>query len=274
MGDAAILNCEGEFALSQTAAAMPPERSGVSVGRTLAVLRALRQLGDGAHPLASVARRAGLPSPTAYRYVQALVGEGAVERRGPRGHYALAEAPHVFSGSFADSSGPPTSAGSATVRAELITLQSRTGQIALAYVPLLIGKPMRIQAEQALGAHARQVQATPQASLQALWRAPLEADPPGWAILACLGDVAAARPQLARVRTDGYAVGPSPLLGRDAIAAAVWRGSTVAGAVSLLAAHRQVCSPSVRNRLVGAVMDTAATISRQLTRSGMPASTL
>ncbi|GAA1943262.1 hypothetical protein GCM10009837_81670 [Streptomyces durmitorensis] len=215
-----------------------------------------------------------MPAPTAYRYVQALVGEGALERRGPRGHYSLAEAPHLFSGSFSDSSGPPMSTGSATVRAELITLQSRTGQIALAYAPLLIGKPMRIRAEQALGARAQQLQATPQASLQALWRAPLDTDPPGWAILACLGDVTAARPQLARIRQDGYAVGPSPLHGKDAIAAPVWRGSTVAGAVSLLAAHSQMRSPTVRNRLAGAVLDSAAIISRQLTCAGMPGSTL
>ncbi|MEV8320872.1 helix-turn-helix domain-containing protein [Streptomyces sp. NPDC059900] len=273
MGDAAILNREGEFALLQTPAVIPSERSGLSVGRTLAVLRALQQLGDGAHPLASIAVRADLPAPTAYRYVQALVGEGAVERRGPRGHYSLVEAPHFFSDSFSDLSGPPTSTGSATVRAELITLQSRTGQIALAYAPLLIGKPMRIHAEQALGAHARQLQATPRASLQALWRAPLEADPPGWAILACLGDVTAARPQFTRVRQDGYAVGPSPLRGRDAIAAPIWRGSTVAGAVSLLAAHSQVCNARAQVRLIEAVMDTAAHISRQLTRSGMPSST-
>ncbi|MEV0529539.1 helix-turn-helix domain-containing protein [Streptomyces sp. NPDC050439] len=239
------------------------------MGRTLAVLRALHQLGPGTHPLTSVAARAGLPAPTVHRYVQALVGEGAVQRRGPRGHYSLVEAPHLFSGSFSDSSGPPTGTGSATVRAELITLQSRTGHIALAYVPLLIGTPMRIHAEQALGAHAQQLHATPHAILQALWRAPLEADPPGWAIQACLGDVTAARPQLARIRQDGYVLGPSLLLGRDAVAAPLWRGSTVAGAVSLLAPHSQLRSPTVRTRFIEAVMDTAAMISRQLTRSGV-----
>lgn len=268
VADAARHHCQGEFAL-QTPAAIPSESRGGSVGRTLAVLRALHQLGPGTHPLTSVAARAGLPAPTVHRYVQALVGEGAVQRRGPRGHYSLVEAPHLFSGSFSDSSGPPTGTGSATVRAELITLQSRTGHIALAYVPLLIGTPMRIHAEQALGAHAQQLHATPHAILQALWRAPLEADPPGWAIQACLGDVTAARPQLARIRQDGYVLGPSLLLGRDAVAAPLWRGSTVAGAVSLLAPHSQLRSPTVRTRFIEAVMDTAAMISRQLTRSGV-----
>ncbi|WP_369211724.1 helix-turn-helix domain-containing protein [Streptomyces flavofungini] len=250
----------------------PTERNGGSVSRTLAVLRALRGLGPGAHPLASVAARADLPAPTAYRYIQALISEGAVERQGPRGHYSLAEATHLFSHSPSELSGPPTGAGSATVRAELITLQSRTGQIALAFAPLLIGKSMRILAEQALGAHARQLHAASPASQQNLWRAPLEADPPGWAILACLGDVTAARPQLAQIRGDGYALGPSPLTGWDAIAAPVWRGSTVAGSVSLIAAHSQLRSLSVRNRFVGAVMDTAAAVSKHLTRAAMPAS--
>ncbi|WP_371525293.1 helix-turn-helix domain-containing protein [Streptomyces sp. NBC_01283] len=274
MADAVVRDRKGEFALQTPAAATPSESGGGSVGRTLAVLRALHQLGPGAHPLASVATRAGLPAPTAHRYVQALVGEGAVQRQGPRGHYSLVEAPHLFSGSFSDSSGPPTGTGSATLRAELITLQSRTGHIALAYVPLLIGTPMRIHAEQALGAHAQQLQATPHSVLQALWRAPLEADPAGWAIQACVGDVTAARPQLARIRQEGYALGPSLLLGRDAIAAPFWRGSTVAGAVSLLAAHSQVRSPAVRNRFIWAVLDAAAMISRQLTRAGVSAPAL
>ncbi|GHC53531.1 hypothetical protein GCM10010349_19630 [Streptomyces flavofungini] len=270
-GDAQVLNCEGEFAMSQHAAVMTPDQAGSAVGRTLAVLRALRRLGPGTHPLAAIAAQAALPSPTAHRYVQALVGEGAVERQGPRGHYAFVETPHLFSDFPLGRSGPPTGLGSATVRTELITLQSRTGQIALAYAALLIGRPMRVHAETALGAHAQQLYAAPQASLQALWRAPLEADASGWVILACLGDTGAARPPFHRIREDGYAVGPSPLLDRDIIAAPVWRGSTVAGAVSLLASHRQLRGTAVRNRFVAAVMDTAGAISRQLTRTGMQA---
>lgn len=244
------------------------------MGRTLAVLRALHQLGPGAHPLASVATRAGLPAPTVHRYVQALVGEGAVQRRGPRGHYSLVEDSHLFSGALSDSSGPPTGTGmgSAAVRAELVTLQSRTGHIALVHVPLLIGTPMRIHAGQALGSHAQQLHATPHETLQTLWRAPLEVDPPGWAILACLGDTPAARPQLARIRQNGYAVGHSPLPDRDAIAAPLWFGSTVAGAVSLVVPRSQMGSPTVRDCYIWAVRDAATTISRQLTRPGIPAS--
>ncbi|WP_224059099.1 helix-turn-helix domain-containing protein [Streptomyces kanamyceticus] len=79
------------------AAVMPPERSASGVGRTLSVLRALRQLGPGTYPLAAIAAEAGLPSPTAHRYLQALIGEGAVERQGPHGHYAFIETPHCLS---------------------------------------------------------------------------------------------------------------------------------------------------------------------------------
>ncbi|MFD0418628.1 helix-turn-helix domain-containing protein [Streptomyces sp. NPDC127108] len=268
VADARVLDREGESAMSQHAAVMTPGQAGSAVGRTLAVLRALRRLGPGSHPLAAIAAQAALPSPTAHRYVQALVDEGAVERQGPRGHYAFVETPHLFSDFPLGMSGPPTGLASATVRTELITLQSRTGQIALAYAALLIGRPMRVHAEMALGAHAQQLYAAPQASLQALWRAPLEADAPGWAILACLGDIGAARPSLHRIREDGYAIGPSPLHDKDIIASPVWRGSTVAGAVSLLASHRQVRSDAVRNRFAVAVMDAAGAISRQLTRTG------
>ncbi|WP_055550900.1 helix-turn-helix domain-containing protein [Streptomyces kanamyceticus] len=247
------------------AAVMPPERSASGVGRTLSVLRALRQLGPGTYPLAAIAAEAGLPSPTAHRYLQALIGEGAVERQGPHGHYAFIETPHCLSNFPLGLAGPPTGLGSVTVRTELITLQSRTGQIALAYAALLVGRPLRVQTEKALGAHAQQLYTASTASLQALWSAPLEADASGWVILASLGDTAAARPPFQRIREDGYAVGPSPVLGRDIIAAPIWRGSTVAGAVSLLASHRQICSTPVRNRFASAVMDTAGAISRRMT---------
>ncbi|QEU97921.1 phage tail protein [Streptomyces kanamyceticus] len=257
--------------LEQSGSAVPLEQSGSAVGRTLAVLRALRGLGPGTHSLASIAALAELPSPTAHRYVQALVGEGAVERRGPHGHYAFVETPHFFSDFPLGMAGPPTGLGSATVRTELITLQSRTGQIAVAYAALLIGVPLRVQAETAPGPHAQQLAALPRAALQALWRAPLETDASGWVIQACLGDTTAARPSFRRIREDGYAVGPSPLRDRAIIAAPVWRGSAVAGSVSLLVAHRQVRTVSVRERYVHAVMDAAGAISRQLTRAGVRA---
>lgn len=250
-----------------SAAVTPPEGAGGAVGRTLAVLRALRQAGPGAHPLAAIALRAGLPPATTHRYLQALLGEGAVVRQGPRGHYAFVETPHLlsdFPSEFSDET--PTGLSLPTVRTELITLQSRTGQIALAYAALLLGRPQRVYAEKALGAHVDQLSAAPRSSLRALWRAPLEADASGWVIQACLGDSTAARPPLRRIREDGFAVGPSSLAGWDIVAAPVWRGSTVSGAVSLLVSHQHARSTVVRDRFVAAVLDTASVISHQLTR--------
>ncbi|MEU1117409.1 MULTISPECIES: helix-turn-helix domain-containing protein [unclassified Streptomyces] len=260
------------FAMLHDAAALPPEAGG-AVGRTLAVLRGLRHLGPGAHPLAAIALRASLPAATAHRYLQALLGEGAVQRQGPRGHYALVETRHLVSDFPIDTADdPPTGLSSLTVRAELITLQSRTGQIALAYAAILLGSPLRVHAERALGAHAGLLSSAPRASLHALWHAPLETDASGWVIQACLGDSTSARPPLHRIRQDGYAIGASPIAGRDVVAAPVWRGSTVAGAVSLLVSHRQMRGTVVRDRFVTAVMDSAGGISRQLTCGGAPVS--
>ncbi|MFI1677932.1 MULTISPECIES: hypothetical protein [unclassified Streptomyces] len=61
-------------------------------------------------------------------------------------------------------------------------------------------------------------------------------------------------------------MGPSSLAGWDIVAAPVWRGSTVSGAVSLLVSHQHARSTVVRDRFVAAVLDTASVISHQLTR--------
>ncbi|MGW6529020.1 helix-turn-helix domain-containing protein [Streptomyces venezuelae] len=255
-----------------SAAVTPPEGASRAVGRTLAVLRALRQAGPGAHPLAAISLRAGLPPATTHRYLQALLDEGAVVRQGPRGHYAFVETPHLvsdFPPEFPDEQ--PTGLSLPIVRSELITLQSRTGQIALAYAALLLGRPQRVSAETALGAHADVLSAAPRASLQALWSAPLEADASGWVIQSCLGDSTAARPPLRRIREDGFAIGPSPLAGWEIVAAPVWRGSTVSGAVSLLVSHQGARSTVTRDRFVAGVLATARVISHRLTRGGAAA---
>jgi hypothetical protein len=105
-------------------------------------------------------------------------------------------------------------------------------------------------------------------ALQLLWKAPLDTDASGLAILACLEDGARAHSTLAGIREEGHALSASPLDGRDAVAAPLWRGSVVAGAVTLLASQRQMRNSSTRSRYVNAVMDTAAAMSGRLTRSG------
>ncbi|MEU6349964.1 helix-turn-helix domain-containing protein [Streptomyces sp. NPDC047072] len=267
VGDAPVLDREGEFALLHPVAA-PSDRAGGAVARTMAVLRALIRLGPGEHALASIAESAALPAATAHRYLQAMVREGAVEQRGPRARYALVDALHGAPHSISKSQPSPAGQPSPAVRAELVTLQSRTGQIAFVYRPYLIGTPMRICADRAYGAHGETLFKEPREALQALESAPLDADPAGKAILACLGAPIGSKIDISRIREEGHALGSSPLPGRSMIAAPVWYGSTVAGSVALLAGDAQMKRAATRARYVDAVMDAAAAMSGRLTRSG------
>ncbi|MEV6726810.1 helix-turn-helix domain-containing protein [Streptomyces xanthochromogenes] len=268
VGDGLVRHREGEIALlNQTAVAS--DRTGGAVARTMAVLRALGRLGPGEQPLAAIAASAQLPAPTVHRYLQALLRDGTVEQRGPRAAYALVDAlhgaPHVLSAAQLPSVDRPSPA----VKAEIVTLQSRTGQIVFVYRPHLIGTPARIAAERAFGAHTEEVLSAPVAVLRALECAPLEADAAGLAILSCLGSATGTKIDLAYVREEGHAMGPSPLPGRTMIAAPLWYGSAVAGSIALLAGEAQVRAAATRARYVGAVMDAAAAMSGQLTRSGV-----
>ncbi|MGQ4404904.1 hypothetical protein ACN6K4_006976 [Streptomyces hayashii] len=104
--------------------------------------------------------------------------------------------------------------------------------------------------------------------MRSLESAPLEADAAGLAILACLGSIGDNKIDTAHVREEGHAIGPSPLPGRTMIAAPIWYGSAVAGSVALLAKDGPMRRAATRARYVAAVMDTAAAMSGQLTRSG------
>lgn len=260
---------EGEFALLQPVVATPArDHAGSAVARTLAVLRALRALGPGAHPLAVIAAQAGLPAPTTHRYLRALAREAAVEQRGPRGHYALTETSHRSTHLVDEVTDTKVGQTSPALRAELVTLQSRTGQVSLLYAPLLVGAALRFCTERAVGAHAAALRQAAPAELRLVSSAPLDHDAAGLAILACLEGSSAPGAGLERIREQGHAIGPSPLRGWDCLAAPLWRGPVVAGSVALLAPHGRMRSAVARSRLVHALMDTAALMSGQLTRSG------
>ncbi|WP_328373827.1 hypothetical protein OG800_49725 (plasmid) [Streptomyces sp. NBC_00445] len=83
-----------------------------------------------------------------------------------------------------------------------------------------------------------------------------------------MGTPSAAHTDLSRIRADGHAVGDAPLPGHTMIAAPLWYGSTIAGAVALLPSSPQMRRATTRARYLAAVMDTAAAMSGQLTRSG------
>lgn len=262
---------EGEFAVLQPVVATPArEHAGSAVARTLAVLRAMRELGPGAHPLAVIAAQAELPAPTTHRYLRALAREAAVEQRGPRGHYALTETAHRSTHLVDEVTDTKVGQTSPALRAELVTLQSRTGMVGLLYAPLLVGVSLRFCTERAVGAHAAALRAATPGELRLVWSAPLDHDAAGLAILACLEGSSApgAGTRIDRIREQGYAIGPSPLEGWDSVAAPLWRGSVVAGSVALLAPRSRMRSAVARSRCVHALMDSAAVMSGQLTRSG------
>ncbi|MBX7466752.1 helix-turn-helix domain-containing protein [Streptomyces sp. MAG02] len=234
----------------------------------MAVLRALSRLGPAEQPLAAIAEAAELPAATAHRYLRALVRDGAVVQRGPRAAYTLVDALHRAP--FTRAADPSTAADapSPAVKAELVTLQSRTGQIVFVYRPHLIGAPRRNCVERVYGAHGEELLTASQKALRALESAPLEADAAGLAILACLGTATGTRSDVSRIRQEGHAVGPSPLPGRVMVAAPFWYGSAVAGSVALLPVEAQMRREAIRARYVAATMDTAAALSGHLTRSG------
>ncbi|MEU5958167.1 hypothetical protein [Streptomyces sp. NPDC047525] len=152
------------------------------------------------------------------------------------------------------------------MRAELVTLQSRTGQAALVYRAHLIGTPMRILVDRAYGAHRESLLAEPHEALRALEAAPLGADAAGMAILACLGPAIGAQDGIACTQEEGHATSRSPLPGRSLIAAPLWCGSAIAGSVALLTADAQMKRATTRARYITALMDAAAVMSGQLTR--------
>ncbi len=74
---------------------------------------------------------------------------------------------------------------------------------------------------------------------------------------------------LAHIREQGYATSTSPLEGREAVSAPLWRGSAIVGAVTLLVFQPQMRSTAMRSRYVNAVMASAASMSGQLTHAGV-----
>ncbi|MFB7631929.1 helix-turn-helix domain-containing protein [Streptomyces sp. NPDC056149] len=240
------------------------DKSGKVVRRVVDVLRALERLqGELGRPvyLREVAAETGLASATACRYLQSLEKTGIVGRPsdGPRGTYWLDRPPTPMDRRPA--------VPSPWVRARLVRLGSRTGQIALLYAPYHLGEtPQRICTDQVWGVH--------DPLHEALDPAPLGADGPGLVIAAALHDRLAGDPragELRRVRELGYAVGPAAFGGDryDTIAAPVWRGPAVAGAVALMPLRTQMRSPRERARFVSAVMETAGAMSNHLTRRAL-----
>ncbi|MFF4283190.1 helix-turn-helix domain-containing protein [Streptomyces kronopolitis] len=229
--------------------------AGAVARRTVEVVRALQtcqqHLGR-AVLLSEVASEASLSSGTVCRYLQALLSTGTVRQHGPRGAYVLDWLTPVEK---------PRPTPSQAISRALTNLQTRTGQTALLYSPFhLAERPMRICTQEQWGLR-------PSIDHDELRLAPLGIDPPGRVLAAAMTDPGIrVGADLREVRHAGYAAGPAVLEGYDAIAAPLWRGSTIAGALTLMPAHWQMQSPRTRRDFVTAVMETAGTMSGYLTR--------
>ncbi|ANZ13422.1 helix-turn-helix domain-containing protein [Streptomyces noursei] len=242
-------------------------KGNIAVLRTVAVLRALQGL-QKPHSreayLREIAAATGLPSATAYRYLQALRQAGVVSqpknyasRDASRGRYRLQW--HMATEE------PPRGSPSQGTRGLLVQLATQTGQIAMLYAPYSFAEqPMRECTAQVWGPHEPVRQ-------EDVEFAPLGADAAGMAIAAAMGITSPRKEQAAelrRIRQVGFAVGPALLEGghHDIIAAPIWRGSSVAGAVALMPLRVQMRSQKRRTDLISAVLDIGSTMSNHLTR--------
>ncbi|WP_369192309.1 helix-turn-helix domain-containing protein [Streptomyces sp. R08] len=238
------------------------------MARTVAVLRPVGRLRPDGDVLAAIVEHTGLPVPTVHRHLQALVTKGAVEQRAPHARYVLVDVPHRPSLASKPTKNAMFKHSSPTVTAELINLQSCTGQIAVTYRPHFTGVLMHGCVERAVGANGKELLNATPVAVQLLQAAAREADA-GSGHPGCLGTLSAAESGLCLIGEEGHAVGTAPLPARDMIAAPVRRGSATAEAVVLLPSKRQIRRAALRARRITAVMGTAATMSGQLTRSGL-----
>ncbi|MFI1203437.1 helix-turn-helix domain-containing protein [Streptomyces sp. NPDC020883] len=242
---------------------MPDEQSdasshggGSAVWRTDDILGALQklqqQLGRAVF-LREVASETGLPTSTTCRYLQVLLEKGRVHQpEGRRGAYLLDQL-------TVTSAGNAQPHASQAIRRALITLQTRTGQAALLYAPFaLTERPLRVCVEQQWG------MLTPVAD-DRLYSAPIGIDPPGHVLAAAMRERGHIDTESGDIR-NGYIMGPSVLEGHDAIAAPLWRGSNVAGAVTLMPMHLRMRSAKSRSDYITQVLNTAATMTDYLNR--------
>jgi hypothetical protein len=138
-------------------------------------------------------------------------------------------------------------------------LMEQTGLPALLAVPVPIsGSPHRSMVAMSAPASARTwLLGAPLAAQQALKHAPQLADPAGRVILAEQMDARTLPDSLRIVRELSVACGRSPIPGHGEIAALIWRGSAVAGCVTLLVPN-SVMTNEVRRRHLSAVVSEAA----------------
>ncbi|WP_326581816.1 helix-turn-helix domain-containing protein (plasmid) [Actinacidiphila glaucinigra] len=250
----------GEGRQDQTASAT---KRGFDMLVALAELDVARPTLDGSHSLAEIAQGAGIPGTTALRYLQDARRARLVTQT-QRGRYALTPTAGAVLA--------PAPALPAATTHVLTQTQQATGQIVLLYAAELVGEPIRVRRGAALGQHHTVIQTAPAAAQAALETAPLQVTPNDAVALAILAALEGRRRTTPRLLEDvldcGFAQGPSPLAGWITLAAPVWRGATVAGALAVLVSEPQLRYQYRRDEYLQILLNATAALSRNSMAGG------
>ena len=217
------------------AAAQPAPVYDERTVRGFAIIAALVSLdlrhGRGAHPLRLVVELTGMPTGSVCRLLRLAETKYHLVYRPATGYYALTELGRASAGAHSPLDDPEVF----QPHALLADLSANTGAGALLYgATHMVGLSRRHLLSHELGVLHSRVTGAPQQDQAALIQAPLTVDAAGQVILAHSGLGRALPPTARWGQNPSMAHGRSPLRGLQFLAAPVWSGRHVAGALSLL----------------------------------------
>ncbi|MFD9562217.1 hypothetical protein [Streptomyces sp. NPDC059994] len=220
----------------------------------------MEELGPGVHPMWRIIEDTNYTKSTVHRILTAGVRADAFVH--PRqGHYGLARG-RLSNPAERLTDSAVTDDG--VLYRELALLQRQTAQVVLVFTAVLVGgtnSRLCLHSNMAKRAdfQAALARCTPQVR-DRLTMAPLPADAAGLVIQAYLDDVPGSS-YTREIRAEGHALTPAPVPGWEMLAAPLFRGRTVTGALALLGLPQQV--QRHRHSYVPSLMQTAARMSRR-----------
>ncbi|MFI1203467.1 hypothetical protein ACH4VR_29230 [Streptomyces sp. NPDC020883] len=228
--------------------------------RVFKVYQALENLGPGMHPMWRIIDDTKYGKSTVHRILKAGVRANAFVH--PRqGQYGLARGKLT---SPAEGLPEATITGDGVLSRELSLLQRQTAQVVMVFTAVLVGgtgSRLCLHSNMAKRAdfQAALTRCDP-ADRDRLTMAPLHADAAGLVIQAYLDDVPASS-FTREIRAEGHALTPAPVPGWQMLAAPLFRGRSVTGAVAIVGLPTQI--QRHRHSYVPTVMQTAARMSRR-----------
>ncbi|MFD0501482.1 IclR family transcriptional regulator [Streptomyces rhizosphaericus] len=229
------------------------------------VYQAVEELGPGVHPMWRIIEGTRYRKSTVHRILNSGVrAEAFVHPR--QGHYGMAR------GKLADPADQLASlavAEDGALQREAALLQRQTAQVVMVFTAVLVGTTSfrlclhsnmakRVDFQAALArctSHAR----------DRLTNAPLHADAAGLVVQAYLDDIPASS-YTQEIRREGHALTPAPVPGWEMLAAPLFRGRAVTGAIAVLGLPTQI--QRHRHSYVPALMQVAARVSRRSEGAG------